>query len=471
MSPIDIEIIIPVLPAEDKLRGLLDIISSWPVRISLSIGQPSPHQQGMAISHDDAKKILNNTPFDPLWDHNKLQWISAPQGRARQLNSASQLSPAKFFWFLHADSYLDDDALRKVLTFAEQAPDSIGYGRLFFDRDGPLLCHLNAIGANFRSSVFKMPFEDQGLFISKENFRKLGGFSTSVPYGEGHDLIWRAKAYGLSLRPIGYKITTSSRRYRHQGWLATTTRFFYLTWKQALPYMIQSIFSKTKKTTAVAVFVKTPGLSHMKTRLSRSIGLKEAENFQRQALSEISKTLGGLKNVTIYWAISEADAYYFKEWRSFSRIIQSDGDLGDKIHHVYSKLITQFGRVILIGSDAPQISKAHFEKASTYLDAQDYVIGPASDGGFWLFGGKEPLERRVWKSTPWSDPDTFHKLCESLPSTPAFLETLTDVDTVDDIAEMLKEGVDLSLKLRETCQRLLQKQGFKDTSHSADIVS
>lgn len=462
MSPEDLEIIIPVLPAEDKLRGLLDVISTWPVKISLSIAQPGPHQEGKVISQEDAKTILKNTSFDPLWEQGRFRWVSAPEGRAQQLNAASQLSQSKFFWFLHADSYLDDHALSRVLTFAERTPDAIGFGRLSFDREGPFLCHLNAIGANFRSSLFKMPFEDQGLFVSKENFRKLGGFSTAVPYGEGHDLVWRAKAYGLSLLPVGYRITTSSRRYSNQGWLITTARFFYLTWKQALPYMFRRIFSKTRTPTAIAIFVKTSGLSPMKTRLSRTIGLKEAENFQRQALSEISKTLGGLKNVSVYWAISEADAYYFEQWRGFSRILQTDGNLGDKIHHVYSQLISQFSRVILIGSDAPQIRKTHFEEANSCLDTHDYVLGPASDGGFWLFGGRVPLEPKIWKSTPWSAPDTFKRLYAALPKNPALLQTLTDVDTVDDLTEMLKEGADLSLELRVTCQRLSKPPFSRD---------
>jgi len=222
--------------------------------------------------------------------------------------------------------------------------------------------------------------------------------------------------------------------------------------------MLRSIFSKKRAPTAIAVFVKTSGLSPMKTRLSRTIGLKDAEVFQQLALSEISKTLGGLKNVSVYWAISEADAYYFEQWRGFSKMLQTDGDLGDKIHHVYSQLISQFSRVILIGSDAPQISKTHFEEANSCLDTHDYVLGPASDGGFWLFGGKVPLEREIWKTTPWSSPDTFKRLYAALPKSPALLETLTDVDTVDDLAEMLKEGVDLSPELRETCQRLLKTQ-------------
>ena len=456
MTQEDLEIIIPVLPSEDKLRGLLDVISSWPVNISLAIGHPGPHQEAKAISHGDAKKILTNTLFNPLWNQKKLQWISAPEGRAKQLNAASKLSQAKFFWFLHADSQLDEKALSKVLNFAKETADAIGYGHLSFDREGPLFCQLNALGANFRSLAFKMPFEDQGLFISSENFRNLGGFSTAVPYGEGHDLIWRAKAKGWPVLPVGYRITTSSRRYKNQGWLSTTARFFYLTWKQALPHMLRITFSKTRTTTAVAVFVKTPGLSPMKTRLSRTIGLKDAESFQRLALSEISKTLAGLKDVSVYWAISEADAYYFEQWRGFSKILQTDGDLGDKIDHVYSQLISQFSRVIIIGSDAPQISKAHLEEAKSFLEAHDYVIGPASDGGFWLFGGKTIIERRVWKSTPWSAPDTLKALAAALPKSPALLQTLTDVDTVDDLAEMLKEGDNLSLELREMAQRHLK---------------
>jgi len=246
MTPKNLEIIIPVLPAEDKLLGLLNQIYSWPIKISIVIGRPGLHHVPKVLCCDEAKEILKNTFFDPLWDPNRFQWLSASEGRAGQLNAAANLSKAHFFWFLHGDSILEEKALDKVLAFVNQTPNSLGYGRLSFDRDGPFLCHINGFGANFRSSVFKMPFEDQGLVISKKNFDHLGGFSTTVPYGEGHDFVWRAKLYGISLQPLGYKITTSSRRYKNQGWIATTARFFYLTWRQALPYILGDYYLQGK---------------------------------------------------------------------------------------------------------------------------------------------------------------------------------------------------------------------------------
>lgn len=439
MVSIALEIIIPVLPSEDKLPALLAVISSSKIPVTVCIGLPYENQEVRKITYEEARKFLGHASFGPHFKSESVSWVLSPQGRARQLNAATSLSGADFFWFLHGDSLPESSALEKVIAFAGRMPQSLGYGFLSFDKDGPLLCRLNALGANLRSLAFQMPFEDQGLFISKSNFKKLGGFSEDIPYGEGHDLVWRAKELGLRVESIGYEISTSARRYRDEGWLRTTTRFFYLTWKQALPFMMKKMQSKKRSCTAIAVFVKTPGLSHLKTRLSRSIGVAEAEDFQQLALAQLTKTLGSLKDVSIYWAISEADALHFHRWKNFSRIWQSDGDLGNKIDHVYRSLITRYSRVLIIGSDAPQIRREHLSQAESILDRQDFVLGPARDGGFWLFGGRIPVDANIWKNTPWSSPTTFPCLFESLPQTPGLLDSLSDVDTLQDIPLMLQE--------------------------------
>jgi rSAM/selenodomain-associated transferase 1 len=468
MMPFEVEILVPVLPEEDKLLPLLETLSRWQDRAIIAIGVVSSNHEDLGpedskkISLEEAKKYLINTQFSPDLNYENIKWILAPKGRGLQLNAAAQYSEGNYLWFLHGDSRLEDQAWEKVTNFTSKHSDQLGYGFLSFDQDGPILCRLNALGANFRSQFFDMPFEDQGLVISKENFRMLGGFSTIVPYGEGHDLVWRAKEIGLKVRPIGYKITTSARRYSKEGWLKTTSLFFYLTWKQALPYLYHRVSFKKHYPTAIVVFVKTPGLSHLKTRLSRTIGIKEAENFQKIAILQISATLKELKNVSFYWAVSESDGLHGELWKQNSRIWQSDGDLGDKLHYVYSSLLRRHTRVLIIGSDAPQISRDHLKQAEAVLERRNFVMGPAQDGGFWLFGGRVQVSRNIWKATPWSAPNTYQVLSDALPNPPGRLEVLTDVDTLEDLSQMLKEcqslhdGGSIQREFLDTCQRIVR---------------
>lgn len=469
MSAHKIEILIPVLAHEEKLLPLLLFLSNWDFKISVAIGHSDSLATGKEISAEEAIALMPNLLFTQSGSNlppdiypkdlsktlRKIRWAVTFPSRAFQLNYIAQLSQADFFWFLHADSKLEGDFQEKIILFANRYPQSIGYGKLKFANDGPWLCFLNAYAANLRSRFLGMPFEDQSLLMSRTIFTELGGFLTHLPYGEGHDLIWRAKRVGINLFPLRTTITTSARRYKAAGWVKTSTRFVYLTYKQAIPHFVRNHFKErgqsqvsfnqtsiyqTEASTAIAIFVKTPGLSPMKTRLARRIGTQNAETFQLLAIEEIKNTLAQCPETAQYWAVSEADGLFFDEWKNLKTVLQGEGDLGDKIHRIYSMLLSKFGRAIIIGSDTPQITAKHIKTTVESLEKVDYVIGPARDGGFWLFAGKKPISFEIWQSVRWSHALTLTDLMQHLIGSFYLLETLTDVDQIQDISAMLLEA-------------------------------
>jgi glycosyltransferase A (GT-A) superfamily protein (DUF2064 family) len=87
--------------------------------------------------------------------------------------------------------------------------------------------------------------------------------------------------------------------------------------------------------------------------------------------------------------------------------------------------------VVIIGSDIPGIMPDHLAAAFRRLGAHDFVLGPATDGGYWLFGSRRrPLPRNVFAGVRWS---TRHALADTLASLPracsvAFAATLDDID-------------------------------------------
>jgi molybdate-binding protein len=85
--------------------------------------------------------------------------------------------------------------------------------------------------ANLRSRLFSLPYGDQGLFIKKDSFQKLGGFK-DIPLLEDLDLVKRIKQNG-ALETVDDKIVTSSRRYQRKGAFTTslTNQFILLAWK------------------------------------------------------------------------------------------------------------------------------------------------------------------------------------------------------------------------------------------------
>lgn len=189
---------------------------------------------------------------------------------------------------------------------------------------------------------------------------------------------------------------------------------------------------------AIAIFVKTPGISPLKTRLAATLGRDKAENFYRLSLNSIESTLKELPLIP-FWAVGETEGLNDSLWNNFNKMHTGNGDLGDRQSHVYHELLKSYDAVMLIGGDAPQLSSDIIKQAMTILETQDFVIGPADDGGYYLLGGRKKIDAKVWSETPWSDKKTLEIFIENLGITPHTLTVLTDVDTEEDLKTIIDE--------------------------------
>ena len=194
-------------------------------------------------------------------------------------------------------------------------------------------------------------------------------------------------------------------------------------------------------TTAIAIFVKTPELSPVKTRLAASIGPDKATQFYRLSVQAIEETVAALcavSTVTPYWAVAEKKALDSPMWSNFTVLHAGSEDLGLTQHRIYQQLLETHHRVILIGADSPQLTTVHLQQAINSLDNNHFAIGPALDGGYYLFAGKAPINQRVWTSVQYSAATTRSQLSQGLPFPPVSLEMLTDVDQEEDLALLLE---------------------------------
>lgn len=209
--------------------------------------------------------------------------------------------------------------------------------------------------------------------------------------------------------------------------------------------------------TALAIFVKTPGLSPIKTRLAQVIGAAAAEEFHRRAAAAVAAVVRaaiceGLR-LTPYWAIAEAEGSGHPDWTQFPALWQGHGELAERLGHVHDALRAQHSQVVMIGADAPQISGTLLSAALTALHdpATPFTLGRARDGGFWLFGSRADIPRQVWRSVRYSDSRTAEQLSAALGACGniAYLSELTDVDTVDDLPHLKSELAALIAPLPE----------------------
>ncbi len=187
----------------------------------------------------------------------------------------------------------------------------------------------------------------------------------------------------------------------------------------------------------IAIFVKTPGVSPIKTRLAATIGREAAEAFHCLAATAVAEvatdprlTLAGVKT---YWAVAENEALDAPMWRDLPRIAQGEGDLGARMRRVYDTMRAEHGAALLLGADAPQLQTEDLLAACAALRAHDYALGPSADGGFWTFGGRIAASDAAWTRTPWSQSDTHARFVAALHGEIAALRALRDVDAIEDL--------------------------------------
>lgn len=191
----------------------------------------------------------------------------------------------------------------------------------------------------------------------------------------------------------------------------------------------------------IAIFVKTPGLSPIKTRLASAIGAGPAEQWHCRSAACVATSVRAT-GMSGYWAVAEPEGLEHPLWRDLPCLAQGPGGLGERMHAVYHQLLRRHRAAILLGADLPQLESRQLQYAAHWLASaeQRYVLGPAHDGGFWLFGGNSPIPRRRWSRVAYSQSDTARAFIHSLDVCGwEMLEMLTDLDQAEDLSRVLLE--------------------------------
>lgn len=186
---------------------------------------------------------------------------------------------------------------------------------------------------------------------------------------------------------------------------------------------------------AIIVFVKNPALGKVKTRLAKTIGDEKALEIYL-ALCEYTRQL--LLDI-------DCDRYVFydqsiiknDDWNNqdFHKKQQTTGDLGSRMHNAFNEVLDQHDKVLIIGSDCPQIQKHHIEMAFNSLGQTDIVIGPSLDGGYYLLGMSEE-QSFLFDDMPWSKSTLFGQTLDNIfkrQKSVTELEHLTDIDHEEDL--------------------------------------
>jgi len=150
--------------------------------------------------------------------------ISAPSGRARQMNAGAAAARGDVLWFLHADTRAAPAADR-VIAAACATPGCWGRFDVHLSGRQPLLRVVERL-MNLRSRMTGIATGDQGIFVSRALFERVGGFP-DLPLMEDIELSKRLRRIRRPLC-LSQQLVTSSRRWERRGIVRTIALMWYL---------------------------------------------------------------------------------------------------------------------------------------------------------------------------------------------------------------------------------------------------
>lgn len=211
---IKISIILPVLNEESNL-----------VRISSHL--QSIVDQGHEViivdggSSDNTLAVASSVTDNIICSHT---------GRAYQMNAGADVAIGEILLFLHADTFLPDDAMQNILELFE-GKDYWGRFNVRFS-NSQLVYRLIENLMNLRSCITSIATGDQAIFIEKKLFDRIGGFP-EIALMEDIEISRQLKKH---VKPVCLKnrVTTSSRRWENNGIIST----ILLMWKLRLYYFL-----------------------------------------------------------------------------------------------------------------------------------------------------------------------------------------------------------------------------------------
>jgi len=185
---------------------------------------------------------------------------------------------------------------------------------------------------------------------------------------------------------------------------------------------------------ALIIFIRNPEKGKVKTRLARGVGEEQAlriyeallEHTRRQALAVDARRL-------LFYAghISPDD-----QWKepAFRKFLQQGEGLGERMSHAFEIALQQSRRAVIVGSDIPGLGSRIIDDAFLQLQSHDFAIGPATDGGYYLLGMREPTPT-LFKGIEWSTSTVFAEtiaIIKRMGKTYTLAPELPDIDYAED---------------------------------------
>lgn len=197
---------------------------------------------------------------------------------------------------------------------------------------------------------------------------------------------------------------------------------------------------KRSHNNSLIIFVRSPKLGKVKTRLAKEVGDEEALSIYIRLLThtrQIAEKVDATRHLFYSDEVIEDD------WSTdyFDKSLQAEGDLGVKMRHAIITALTSSDKAVIIGSDCAQLKSSIIDAAYDALDQNDVVLGPTYDGGYYLLGVKE-IHSELFENMTWSVESVYQETVKRIIEKGLSYTTLDRLSDIDYKEDWDKYGLD-----------------------------
>ena len=187
------------------------------------------------------------------------------------------------------------------------------------------------------------------------------------------------------------------------------------------------------------ILTKNPELGKGKSRLAETVGKENALLIFKELIKHTVSITKQLKSDKwVFYSDYLGDNEYFDDLE-YEKFLQVGNDLGDRMRNAINQAFEAgYEQVMMIGSDCYQLTTSELEKGFKVLDSNDFVFGPAEDGGYYLIGTKTSFTK-VFDNKTWSTATVLYEAIRDVEGADLTFDTLTtlsDVDYEEDLGEL-----------------------------------
>jgi rSAM/selenodomain-associated transferase 1 len=192
------------------------------------------------------------------------------------------------------------------------------------------------------------------------------------------------------------------------------------------------------------IFAKIPEAGKVKTRLAETVGEDKALQIYLKLLARTHDVASKADADKLIFYTGASDDFDMLDYYRIPKTTQCEGDLGARMKDAFTRAFAQqYEQVIIIGSDCYELSTEIIDDAFSQLSSNDFAIGPAKDGGYYLLGMTR-MQASFFEGKTWSTEDVFLDTILDMKEdggSYAILPTLSDVDKEADLPDDLIEVI------------------------------